>query len=281
MEKRRFPHLYDNNINNPYIENTNVGGGEINTNYSIAAVLIAIIAIIATISYNLQHPITQKAFITNIYLYVILAILLTALTFIFMERLKISLDPTSIMYYSWGAFIVAIIIIFAFAFTPRDNIITTHIYFAIFAISLGVMLYPEYMQTKENNTLLQTLGTVIVIALVLTYITNQFPPDYFNGWGPVLFISLLGLIVFELLDILFGGTVGFSERSKIYAAIGVVLFSGFLMYDTSRIIKRSSSVLDCINSGEATPIVCADFPRESINVYLDVLNLFVDISMLQ
>jgi FtsH-binding integral membrane protein len=257
------------------------GGAEINPNYSIAGILLAILIIIGFISSNLKHPFTTKQFITNIYLYIILAILLTALTFVFMEKLKISVDSSSTMYCTWGAAIMAIIIIFAFAITPRENIISTHTYFLIFAIAMGILVYPEYMVSKENNTLLQTLGTVIVIVLLLTWITHQFPPNYFKGWGPILLMGLFGLIVFELLDILFGGDVGLSLRSKIYAAIGVVLFSGFLMYDTSRINDRAIDVVNCVNSGEASVSVCADYPKESINVYLDILNLFVDVSTLQ
>jgi FtsH-binding integral membrane protein len=263
---------------NNYTYNNN---GEINPNYSLAAVLIAIFVIMGIVANNLRSPMTSRMFVTNVYLYIILAILLTALTFIFMERLKISVDSTSVMYCTWGALIVAIIIIFAFALSPREYVITTHIYYAIFAVAMGVLLYPEYMRSRENNTLLQTLGTVILIVLVLTWITNQFPPSYFNGWGPILLVALFGLIIFELLDVLFGSYEGLTIRSKIYAGIGVLLFSGFLMYDTSRIYARADGVVNCVNSGSASSLVCADYPRESINVYLDILNLFVDISTLQ
>ena len=96
---------------------------------------------------------------------------------------------------------------------------------------------------------------MFTFGLVLTgfgiYLTNAF--------GIFLFWALLLLIIFQIVSLLSGTA---SSMQKGFAMIGLVLFSIFIVYDTSRILQRD---------------YYGDFITASMDYYLDIINIFLDL----
>jgi FtsH-binding integral membrane protein len=112
---------------------------------------------------------------------------------------------------------------------------------------------------------------VIVLTLISSFDKNKI----FLSWGGYLFIGLSTLIVFELLDIIFFyQTTG--TRTKLYSMISIALFMGFVLYDTQLLQTRAVEVIK--QCGQK--VSCANYPVESLNLFLDTLNLFLNVSQL-
>jgi FtsH-binding integral membrane protein len=77
----------------------------------------------------------------------------------------------------------------------------------------------------------------------------------FSWMGGMLTMGLVGMIMFGLMGSLFGFSGG-----AIFSLFGAILFSGFILYDTSRILTVY---------GPDDAIVA------SVELYLDILNLFL------
>ena len=101
-----------------------------------------------------------------------------------------------------GAFILSIIIIISLVVISPENVILKHILFIVFTILIGVLTFPVYENSLASGLLFKSITTVLIIMLALTLVANAFPAHYFDGWGPILMTSLVGLIIFELLQYL-------------------------------------------------------------------------------
>jgi FtsH-binding integral membrane protein len=78
----------------------------------------------------------------------------------------------------------------------------------------------------------------------------------FSAWGSFLFVGLIVLILASILNRFFGTAAGYTW----IAAIGVLLFSGLLVFDTWRI--RNVYGPD-------------DYVMAAVSIYLDLLNMFL------
>jgi len=126
--------------------------------------------------------------------------------------------------------------------------------FTIFeAFTLGVV-----MAFYDNVVILQALLITLGIFIGLTLFTYQSKYD-FSGMGPWLFGGLMALLMTGLVGIFipFGKTM-----DLIYAGLGCLLFSGYIVYDTYVISRRLSP---------------DEFILGAISLYLDFINLFINI----
>jgi len=99
---------------------------------------------------------------------------------------------------------------------------------------------------------LSTFGVLSLYALV--------SKRDFSAWGSFFFVGLWVLIATSLLNIFFPTALG-----TLWIAAGTVLvFSGLLVFDTWRIVR----------SGQYGP---DDYVPAAVNIYLDLLNLFLAI----
>ena len=89
--------------------------------------------------------------------------------------------------------------------------------------------------------------------------------------------GLLGLIIFETLDLIFAdySSKNIQKRFWYYSLVGIVLFSGFLVYDTQKKIKEGL-LLEKICTHH---LRCADYPTKSLDLFMDILNMFNQLTM--
>jgi len=118
-----------------------------------------------------------------------------------------------------------------------------------------MMLYsdPKYYQP---GTIPMALGLTATIFLTLTAYVRYSGKD-FSYLGGFLWIATIGLIVGGIALIFFPN----SGINYIYSCVGALLFSGWILYDTSAVTRqyyRDNNV-----------------PAAVLMLYLDVLNLFL------
>ena len=131
----------------------------------------------------------------------------------------------------------------------------------IFTMMEGLFLAP-YLALAEQRTPgitaqagMLTLSTFAVLTAYATLSRRDF-----SAWGAFFMVGLWVLIASMLLNMFFPSTLG-----SLWIAGGVVLvFSGLLVFDTWRITR----------SGQYGP---DDYVPAALNIYLDLLNLFLGI----
>ncbi|KAJ7555947.1 hypothetical protein O6H91_05G062100 [Diphasiastrum complanatum] len=104
-------------------------------------------------------------------------------------------------------------------------------------------------------------ATVVLALTAYTFWASKRGQD-FSFLGPILFAAILTLIVWGLIQAFFPASrVG----SSIFAALGVIIFSAYIVYDTDNLIKRYNY---------------DEYIWASVALYLDVLNLFLSLLQL-
>lgn len=129
----------------------------------------------------------------------------------------------------------------------------------IVALLTGITMYSLlyfYLGELGGGLVLLIFGTTAIIFIAAGLIGYYSKKD-FSSWGNILFIILIGLIVFSIIAIF----VNFSDLIwVIVSGLGVILFTVYTMVDMNRVAKH--------------PINDADVPMIALNLYLDFINLF-------
>jgi modulator of FtsH protease len=162
----------------------------------------------------------------------------------------------------WGLVILEIAILIGLHFTkdkPGINLIMLFAFTFLTGLTLTPLLsvilaMPSGASIVTNAFLL----TAVAFGGITLFAFNT--KKDFSFMGKFLFISLIILIVAGLINIFLGSTL----LQTAISAIGAIIFSAFILYDTQNIIKGHYS----------SPIEAA------IALYLDVLNLFISLLQL-
>ncbi|HET9799659.1 MAG TPA: Bax inhibitor-1/YccA family protein [Gemmatimonadaceae bacterium] len=139
---------------------------------------------------------------------------------------------------------------------PRNLILTL-----VFTFVEGIFLAPFLLFAERANpgiigqAGLLTLSTFGVLTLYAVISKRDF-----SAWGSFFIVGLWVLIATMLINMFVGSALG-----SLWIAAGTVLvFSGLLVFDTWRIVR----------SGQYGP---DDYVPAAVNIYLDLLNLFIAI----
>jgi FtsH-binding integral membrane protein len=139
---------------------------------------------------------------------------------------------------------------------PRNLILTL-----IFTFIEGIWLAPFLLFAERaspgivGQAGLLTLSTFGVLTLYAVLSKRDF-----SAWGSFFIVGLWVLIATSLLNLFVGSALG-----SLWIAGGTVLvFSGLLVFDTWRIVRSGAYGPD-------------DYVPAAVNIYLDLLNLFIAI----
>ncbi|KAM7485173.1 hypothetical protein LguiA_001182 [Lonicera macranthoides] len=130
-------------------------------------------------------------------------------------------------------------------------------------------LFTSCLSLTVGVSCANTEGKIVLEALVLTSAVVASLTGYtfwaskkgkdFSFLGPVLFTSLIVLLLTGFIQMFFP----FGSTSvAIYGAVGAIIFSGYIVYDTDNLIKR---------------FTYDEYIWASVTLYLDILNLFLSI----
>jgi FtsH-binding integral membrane protein len=155
------------------------------------------------------------------------------------------------------------IIIWILALVPMPSWLK-FILFSAFSYIWGILLASFKLKINDNNLInMSMLGTIGIFAVMFLIGIFLLVTGIELGLktGAFLFFSLSILIIFQIFNLFYRSTI----LVKSLAAIGIVIFSGYIIYDTNVILQRN---------------YYGDFITASLDYYLDVLNIFVKLTVL-
>lgn len=233
------------------------------------------IIVIYFIVTGISQELNEKQYILNTYLYILLGLILVVLTWAFIDETNIeTFMNTSCKFF--GLIILTFVSLFATISISQDHKILKNLAWTTFVLCMGLMSYVFYKKGIEDNTIHTTLLEILLVMAVLSYIAYSQPLDTFTSWSKPLSSVLCILIIVESLDLLFTTNPIYNVRNKIYSWIAVILFSGFVLYDSQKIILNGKIITElCPTKSQSD---CADYPSSSLGLFLDILNLFTNIS---
>ena len=202
----------------------------------------------------------KKAFLAKTFGNLIFQLLIT---FIIAFRVK-SPDLLENNLYFWGLIITTFIIIFLLAMVKMPPIMK-FILFTIFSISWGLLLSKIKEQTSPEIIKSALLGVIsifiamFIVGLLITSMGITMSPKL----GFILLVALLLLIIVSIVSMFMKSYDTYHKAISVFA---LVLFSIFIIYDTNTILQRN---------------YLGDFITASIDYYLDILNIFMNLINIQ
>ncbi|KAH7297934.1 hypothetical protein KP509_25G019600 [Ceratopteris richardii] len=160
------------------------------------------------------------------------------------------------------------VLVFFIAIAPFIVMVPMYFYRQKHPVNLLLLaLFTIVLSLSVGFSCAFTSGEIVLEALILTAVVVLSLTAYtfwasrkgydFSFMGPFLFTSLIILCVFGFVQIFF--PLG-PLSSMIYGGLGALLFCGYIIYDTSNLIKIYSY---------------DEYLWASVVLYLDILNLFL------
>ena len=139
---------------------------------------------------------------------------------------------------------------------PRNLILTL-----LFTFIEGIWISPFlFMAERSNPGIIGQAGLLTMSTFGVLSLYAVVSKRDFSAWGSFFIVGLWVLIATSLINMFVGSAV-----ASLWIAAGTVLvFSGLLVFDTWRIVR----------SGQYGP---DDYVPAAVNIYLDLLNLFLAI----
>lgn len=157
--------------------------------------------------------------------------------------------------------IVELVMLLA-AFLLRRRKAVSYSFLYVFAFISGITLYPiiaYYLATAGGNTVLLAFATTTTVFTGLAVYASKSNRN-FSFLGGFLLAALLALIAISIFNVFWPlGTTAMLA----YSFIGVMVFSGYILFDFSRMKHYG--------------VRPEDVPLMALSLYLDFINLFLDI----
>jgi len=218
---------------------------------SITSIAVILIASILNSAFK-NGKFTCNRYILNTYLYVVLAIIFISLILSILKYKNIFLFKSMSLNPYLFMFILLIGLlgtVYGIVTVNPQKVLLKHTFWLLFVLLITVSFL-----------------TTLILVLTLTAIAFARPDLIKFSWGPVLFFALLAIIVLEVIVLLVKGY----KPTGLHRAISYIvifIFMGYLLYDTKMMQVRAKQ---CIEGS-------ADYIRESVNIFLDLWNIFLRI----
>ena len=203
---------------------------------------------------------------SEIFKYLAISILFMFIGFMFGQMFI----PVSFAYYANMIFTFLMIVFLMISLLSRKNKIprsfSMNFVFAFTFID-GIIIYPllqYYLEDLGKNVFTSILVASIVLFTVLAKLASRKEAGHYLGLGNILCVSLIGILIASIVNIFIGG----SMLSILISIVGVVIFSGYILYDIS-LVKYE------IQSGDIREK--NDLSIHVLNLYLDFINIFLDL----
>jgi hypothetical protein len=201
----------------------------------------------------------KKIFLLQVFGNLIFQLLVT---FIIAFNIKSELLNNNINF--WLLVALTFIIIICLALIPMLPIIKFFL-FTIFSTSLGFLLTEIKKTTSEEVIKTALLGTISVFAIMfllgLFLLSSNIKFDYKVG---IILLCILFVTIITMIVMMFMKT--YSLYHKSIACFILILFSLYVIYDTNIILQRDYT---------------GDFITASLDYYLDILNIFINLVIYQ
>jgi FtsH-binding integral membrane protein len=131
----------------------------------------------------------------------------------------------------------------------------------VFSAIWGYMFSSVRLIVGEDNVKMAMMGTISIFALMFAFGVGLILSGIRLGYkfGLMLFYALLILLLFRIIQIFIPTS---SLTKKIVVFFSLLLFSVYVVYDTNSILQRN---------------YYGDFITASMDYYLDILNIFINL----
>lgn len=163
----------------------------------------------------------------------------------------------------WLLIITTFVIIYFLALVPMPSWLK-FILFSVFSYIWGILLASFKLKINDDDLInMAMLGSIGIFAIMFLIGGILLATGIALGYqtGLFLFILLLGLLIAQIFSLFHKSTI----LVKSLAAIGIVIFSAYIIYDTNKILQRN---------------YYGDFITASLDYYLDILNIFMKFVLL-
>jgi FtsH-binding integral membrane protein len=233
---------------------------------SVLGVAVILMFTLMKTAFKKNYQFTCSKYILNTYLYIVLSFIIIALALLTAEHNNVEFRIGLLEFI--GGFLITIgLLIFLLRINPK-KIVLKHILWLLFILMIGAMFYPLYKNIYNNKTIIMAMITTITLVIVLSAFAYIRPDLISLSLGPVLLLLLVTAIVMEILSLIFLRKYRMDPTSKLYKGITyfiIILFMVYILYDTKMLQIRAK---ECVS---------ADYINESLNLFLDILNIFVRI----
>ena len=180
-----------------------------------------------------------------------------AATFMFVESARtFALSSMGVFYTAALLPIPVLFALFCYKDKHPVNLYLLSLFTVCEAYTVGVVC-AVYQQQGYGMIVLQALLLTAAIFISLTSYVFVTKKD-FSWMGGALYMGLMVLVMWSIIQMFFpiGGGLG----RAVFSLLGALLFSGYILYDTSNIMHRMGP---------------DDYIMASISLYLDIINLFL------
>ena len=184
------------------------------------------------------------------------------ITYYVMTNTKVAeADDHNLKY--WLLIISTFLIIYFLAVVPMPSWLK-FILFSVFSYIWGILLASFKLKINDDGLInMAMLGSIGIFGIMFLIGAFLLATGIALGYqtGLFLFILLLGLLIAQIFSLFHKSTM----LVKSLATIGIVIFSGYIIYDTNTILQRN---------------YYGDFITASLDYYLDILNIFTKLVLL-
>lgn len=226
-----------------------------------------------------------RAYFGKIYQYMAASLTLSGLTaYLSTQEPLLSLlytrtaEAAKLSVIGWVAFLAPFALIFMIQNAVRKiNAAKASAYFWLFAALMGLSMgsvFTVYVPASVIQTFLITAATF----LGLSFWASNTQKDL-SGLGSFMFMGLIGIIIAMVVNIFLGSSL----LSFVVSVLGVIIFAGFIAYDTQRLKNNYYAA----QQASATGIFASDAKNAdkagmenalavegALSLYLDFINLF-------
>jgi hypothetical protein len=149
------------------------------------------------------------------------------------------------------------------AATQRLSATTATALFLVYAALNGLTLSGIFMVYASATIASAFIASAAMFGVMGLY--GMLTKSDLSGWGPILFMALIGLIVASVVDIFMASTA----LTWIVSYGGVAIFAGLTAYDTQQL--RTLAIMTSSDEAAASRYAV----NGALRLYLDFLNLFL------
>ncbi|XP_076661603.1 glutamate NMDA receptor-associated protein 1 lifeguard [Halictus rubicundus] len=204
----------------------------------------------------------RKGFIRKVYSILMCQLLITVgMIALFLYHRPTKLWVQHHLEIFWICFAVTIILIICMTCctSVRRKSPMNFIFLFLFTVAEGFLLATA-ASTYDSEEVLLAVGITAAVCFALTLFAFQTKID-FTGLSSVLYVALIILLLFGIISMIWNGPT----IRLVYASLGALLFSVYLIYDTQTMIGGNHK--------------CSISPEEyifaALSLYLDVVNIFL------
>ncbi len=216
---------------------------------------------------EVRHDIVkiQQAFLTKVYGWMMLGLLVTALSSFFTitnESVMRFVFGSKITFY--GLFIVQFgIVIYLAARIQKMTASVARAMFVLYSAITGITLSSIFLAFTAESIVSTFMITALMFGSMALY--GYFTKKDLAGVGQFMMMGLFGVVIASVVNIFMGS----DSLSWLISIISVVVFTGLTAYDTQKMKAMAYVMLDGEEVAAKGAIIGA------LQLYLDFINLFL------